>query len=68
MVPFGRDEDLRLVLQAAERLRVDYPVSVALKWGAQWAVGLLVASMRGIGPRRRLSEKLALPGADSILQ
>ena len=41
VVALGRDEDLRLVLEAAERLRVDDPVAVALERRAQRAVGLL---------------------------
>ena len=40
VVALGRDEDLRLVLQAAERLGVHDPVAVALQRRAQPAVGL----------------------------
>ena len=35
VVALGRDEDLRLVLEAPERLRVDDPVAVALERRAQ---------------------------------
>ena len=41
VVALGGDEDLRLVLEAAERLRVDDPVAVALERRADRAVGLL---------------------------
>ena len=39
VVALGRDEDLGLVLEAAEALRVDDPVAVALEGGAQAAGG-----------------------------
>ena len=48
VVAFGRDEDLRLVLEPAKRLRVDDPVAVALERRAQRAVGLLDLSPGGI--------------------
>src|SRR5918998_1228458 len=41
VVALGRDEDLRLVLEPPERLRVHDPVAVALEGRAQAAVGLL---------------------------
>ena len=41
VIALGRDEDLRLVLQAPERLAVHDPVAVALQRRAQRAVGLL---------------------------
>src|SRR5688572_14732540 len=31
MIPFGREKDLRLVLEAAECLRVNHPVAIALE-------------------------------------
>jgi hypothetical protein len=40
VVALGRDEDLRLVHEPAERLGVDDPVAVALQRRAQPAVGL----------------------------
>jgi hypothetical protein len=39
MIPFRRYEDLRLVLEAPERLGVDDPVTVALERRANGAVG-----------------------------
>ena len=62
VVALGGDEDLRLVLEAAERLRVDYPVAVALKRGPQRAVGLLDPATRRVGRRPELGEELGLPG------
>ena len=41
VVALGGDEDLGLVLEAPEGLRVDDPVAVALERGADRAVGLL---------------------------
>src|SRR4051794_16165708 len=38
VVSFGVDENLRLVAEAAERLRMDDPVAVALEWSAQLAL------------------------------
>ena len=68
VIPFGGDEDLGLVLQAAEGLRVDDPVAIALKRRAQRAVGLGAGAVGGIGPRRVLAEELVLPGPDAALE
>jgi len=51
VVALGRDEHLRLVLQAAERLRVDDAVAVALERRAQPAL-LLGSLARGRVGRR----------------
>src|SRR5918998_6912083 len=40
VIALGRDEDLRLVLQPPERLRVHDPVAVTLERGAVVGVGL----------------------------
>jgi hypothetical protein len=48
VVALGRDEDLGLVLEPAKRLGVCDPVAVALKRGADGAVGL------GFAPQRRV--------------
>ena len=68
VVALGGDEDLCLVHQAAEGLRMDDPVAIALKWRAKRAVGLLLAPQRRIGRRREIGEELGLPCADSLLQ
>ena len=44
VVALGREEYLRLVLQAAERLGVDDPVAVALETGAEGGSGASVRS------------------------
>ena len=48
VVALGRHEDLRLVLEAPERLAVHDAVAVALQRGAQRAVGLLDGTPRRI--------------------
>ena len=53
VIALGRDEDLRLVLEPAERLRVDDAVAVALEGRAQRAVGLLDRRCGRIGAGRR---------------
>ena len=63
VVALGRDEDLGLVLEPPEGLRVDDPVAVALERRAQRAVGLLDLALRRVGARRLLGEELLLPGA-----
>ena len=55
MIARRRDEHLRLVLQAPERLAVDDPVAVALKRRAQTAVGLLGTCTAGRIRARRAS-------------
>jgi hypothetical protein len=52
MVALGRDEDLRLVLEAPERLGVRDAVAVALQRRAQTAVGLGDPTPGRIGPGR----------------
>src|SRR5215213_9749998 len=61
MVALGRDEDLRLVLEAPERLRVHDPIAVALEWRAVIGVGLRLLAVRGVRPRRERREKLLKP-------
>ena len=68
VVALGRDEHLRLVLEAPERLRVDDPVAVALERRPHRAVGLRLAAIRRVGGRRGLPEVLGLPGADPVLE
>ena len=52
VVALGRDEDLRLVLEPPERLRVHDPVAVALERRAQRRVGLVHGALGRIGARR----------------
>ncbi len=63
------DEDLRLSLQAAERLGVHQAVAVALKRGAD-AAGLLwtVATAGGVRPHRKGREGARLLLADTLLE
>jgi hypothetical protein len=61
VVALGGDEDLRLVLEAAERLGVHDPVAVALQRRAQAAVGLLSGAARRVRARRQGREHLVLP-------
>src|SRR5215208_1534177 len=61
MVALGRDEDLRLVLEAPERLRVHDPVAVALEWRAVIGVGLRLLAVRRVRARRERREKLLEP-------
>ena len=63
VVALGRDEDLRLVLQAPERLAVHDPVAVALQRRAQRAVGLVDRALGRIGARGERRELLLLPRA-----
>ena len=65
VVALGGDEDLRLVLEAPERLRVGDPVAVALKRGPDRAVGLGLEPMGRIGAGRRLPEELLLDAPGS---
>ena len=53
MVALGRDEDLRLVLEAPERLAVDDAVAVALEGRAQAAIGLVGEPSPGLVRARR---------------
>ena len=62
VIPGRREEDLRLVLQAAERLAVDHPVAVALKRRADVVFLLGALASAGIGGLGRLRRKdVALP-------
>src|SRR5215211_6281456 len=61
VVALGRDEHLRLVLEAPERLRVHDPVTVALKGRAVIRVGLGLLAERRVGPRSKRREKLLEP-------
>ena len=61
VVALGRDEDLGLVLEAAERLGVDDPVAVALQRRAHAAVLLGHAPPRRPRPRGAGREALGLP-------
>ena len=61
VVALGRDEDLRLVLQAAKGLAVHDAVAVALQRRAQRAIGLVDGANRRIGARRERRELLLLP-------
>src|SRR5918994_609636 len=60
VVALGRDEDLRLVLQAPEGLRVHDPVAVALKRRAVVGVLLLDGTTRRIRARCQRGQRLAL--------
>ena len=53
VVALGRDEHLRLVLEAPERLAVHDPVAVALERRPQAAVGLRALAPGGVGRRRQ---------------
>src|SRR5919109_2956483 len=68
VIAFGSDEDLRLVLEAPERLRVDDPVAVALERRAVIRVGLSDRSSRWIraGPEGR--QPLPLEPLDAVTQ
>ena len=66
VVALGRDEDLRLVLEAAEGLGVDDPVAVALERGAVVRVRLGAVAMRGVGPRRERRQPRLLARRDPL--
>ena len=68
VVALRRDEDLGLVLEPPEGLRVDDPVAVALERRADGTVGLLNGTARRVRAGRLGNEKLLLPGADPILE
>jgi hypothetical protein len=58
-----REEDLRLVLQAPEGLRVDDPIAVALKRRTDGIFGLRThPALRRRGPRRLRRQRLEFPG------
>ena len=60
VVALRRDENLRLVLEAAEGLAVHDPVAVALEGCAQRAVVLGALAHRWVGARRRRRQQLLL--------
>ena len=60
VVALGRDEDLRLVLEAPEGLRVDDPVAIALERRPVVRVRLLDVAPRGIRARGKRGQRLAL--------
>lgn len=65
MVAFGGDENLGLVLQPPERLRMDYPVPVSLEFGANGARRLRGQTSPGAdAQRRKRAEKLGLTSLD----
>ena len=68
VVALGGDEDLRLVLQPAEALRVRDPVAVALERGPQAAGRLLARAVRRVGEGRQRGQPLGLLGADAGLE
>ncbi len=68
VIPLGRDEDLGLVLEPPEGLRVDDAVAVALEGRAQRAIRLRDGTFRGVRTSRLGREELLLPGAHPILE
>src|SRR3954447_11972659 len=68
VVALGGNEDLGLVLEATEGLRVDDPITIALERRPQRAVRLLEAPFGRIGAVRLRREELLLPGGDSVLK
>src|SRR5262245_21644850 len=68
VVALRGNEYLRLVFEAPEGLRVDDPVTVALKRGAHHAVRLRLAADRWIRGRRPLPQVLALPGSNPFFE
>src|SRR6266511_6283985 len=61
VVALGRDEDLGLVLQPPERLRVDDPVTIALKRRAVVGIRLRLLPHGGVRARRERRERLLEP-------
>ena len=61
VVALRRDEDLRLVLQPPERLRVDDPVAVALEGRPVVRIGLGLVPHGGVRAGRERREALLLP-------
>ncbi len=68
VVALGRDEDLRLVLEAPERLRVHHPVPVALERCAERRVLLGRHPTRRVGALGERREELALPSLHALAQ
>ena len=62
VIPLRREEDLRLVLQPAERLAVDHPVAVALERRADRILGLgAQPPLGGVALGRLRRQDLVLP-------
>jgi hypothetical protein len=68
VVALGRDEHLRLVLEAPERLRVHDPVAVALERRAHRRVLLRPRAPRGVGARRERRQMRLLPGLEALVE
>ncbi len=68
VVAARRDEHLRLVLEASERLAVHDPVAIALKRRPQAAVRLRPGAQRRVGARRQRRERRLLTRADAPLE
>ena len=68
VVALGGDEDLGLVLEPPEALRVDDPVAVALERRAQAARRLLTRAVRRVGRGRQRGQPLGLLGPDPGLE
>ena len=68
VIALGRDEHLRLVLEAPERLGVDDPVAVALEGRAQRAVLLRTLADRRVGAGGQVGQVLVLPRPDPGLE
>ena len=66
VIALGRDEDLGLVLEAPERLRVDDPVAVALERRAVLRVGLRPRPAGGIGRRGERRAVRLLEALDAL--
>ena len=66
VVALGRDEDLGLVLEPAERLRVHDPVAVALERRAERRVLLRDGAASGIGARGERRERPLLERLDAL--
>jgi hypothetical protein len=62
VVALGRDEDLRLVLEPPEGLRVDDPVAVALEGRPDGRILLGRPADRGVGRGRAISKRMAQTG------
>src|SRR5204863_4403708 len=68
VVALRRDEDLSLVLEAAERLRVDDAVAVALERRAQGRIGLGPDAPGRVGARRERREPGVLPCLGALME
>src|SRR5215212_8966899 len=68
VVALGRDEDLRLVLEAPERLAVHDPVAVALEGRAVRGVRLLTLALGGIGAGGERRQPVLLHALDALAE